>query len=253
MARTVAADPVILMEYGTQPCRRVQTRPMHDLCPVLLVEDDPVIAKTLGMSLRYQGFELTVAGSIREALQQVASRSFNLIMLDVGLPDGSGIGLCRTLRQRDENVPILMLTARSDEQSAIAGIDSGADDYIRKPYSLGELTARLNRLLARAYKPREQLAFGALSMDIQRRSASVEGRALQLGKREFDILAVLVGAQGDTITRERLLAALGHDDDGVYDRTIDSHLSHIRAKLKKTGATLRIVAVYGVGYRLETL
>jgi DNA-binding response OmpR family regulator len=224
---------------------------MNDLCQVLLVEDDPVIAKTLGMSLRYQGFELTVASSVQEALKQVTARSFSLIMLDVGLPDGSGIDLCRTLRQRDENIPILMLTARSDEHSAIAGIDSGADDYIRKPYSLGELTARLNRLLTRVYKPRDVLAFGGLSMDLQRRVASIDGTPLQLGKREFDILAALVKAQGDAITREQLLAALGHDD-GVYDRTIDSHLSHIRSKLKKSAAPIRITAVYGIGYRLES-
>jgi DNA-binding response OmpR family regulator len=224
---------------------------MSDLCPILLVEDDPVIARTLGMSLRYQGFELTVAGSVREALQQVTARSFNLIMLDVGLPDGSGIDLCRTLRQRDANVPILMLTARTDEESAIAGIEGGADDYIRKPYSLGELTARLNRLLTRAYKPRDVLAFGGLSMDLQRRNATIDAVPVPFGKREFDILAALVKAQGNAITRDQLLAALGHDDD-VYDRTIDSHLSHVRAKLKKARAAIRIVAVYGVGYRLET-
>jgi DNA-binding response OmpR family regulator len=223
---------------------------MSDLCPVLLVEDDPMIARTLTLSLRYHGFELTVATTVRDALKQVTTRSFNLILLDVGLPDGSGIDLCRTLRQRDEHVPILMLTARTDEQSAIAGIDGGADDYIRKPYSLGELTARLNRLLTRAYKPREVLAFGPLSLDLQRRSAFVDATPLQLGKREFDILTVMLKAQGDTITREQLLGALGHDHE-VYDRTIDSHLSHIRAKLKKAGAKIRITAVYGVGYRVE--
>ncbi len=228
-----------------------QTTDMSELHPVLLVEDDPVIAKTLSISLRYQGFELTIVHSVRDALEQFAARPFRLIMLDVGLPDGSGIDLCRTLRKRDEQVPILMLTARTDEQSAIEGIEGGADDYIRKPYSLGELTARLNRLLTRTYEPREVLAFGSLSMDLQRRCASIEGTELQLGKREFDILAALVRARGDTVTRNQLLEAMDQQED-VYDRTIDSHLSHVRAKLKKAGAQARIVAVYGVGYRLES-
>ncbi len=224
---------------------------MSDPHPVLLVEDDPLIAKTLGMSLRYRGFELTIAHSVRDALKQLAARAFSLVMLDVGLPDGSGIELCRELRKRDERIPILMLTARTDEQSAIDSIDGGADDYIRKPYSLGELTARLNRLLARTYGPREVLAFGSLSVDSERRSASVGDTPLQLGKREFEILAALVRARGNTLRRDQLLAAMGHHDP-VYDRTIDSHLSHLRTKLKAAGAQIRVVAVYGVGYRLQT-
>ncbi|HEX7648765.1 MAG TPA: response regulator transcription factor [Noviherbaspirillum sp.] len=217
---------------------------------VLLVEDDPIIARTLSMSLRYEGFELTVAPTAAEATRLLADRRFDLAMFDVGLPDGNGIDLCRELRQRDAAVPILMLSARTDEPTAVAGIDSGADDYIRKPYGLQELTARMRRLLARQRSGRDIASFGGISIDAQKRSVAVGETPVQLGRKEFDILLLLVRAAGDAVTREQILDRV---DDGstIYDRTIDSHLSHLRRKLKDAGATLRIAAIYGVGYRLE--
>jgi two-component system, OmpR family, catabolic regulation response regulator CreB len=217
---------------------------------VLLVEDDPIIARTLAMSLRYHGFELVTASSIREAERQLEGRAFRVILLDVGLPDGSGLDLCARLRARDERLPILMLTARTDEQTAIESMEGGADDYVRKPYSLGELVARINRLLTRAYSPRQALAFADISIDLQERMVRIGETTLRLGKREFDILATLVEAGRELVSREKIIAAVG-DPHEVYDRTIDSHLSHIRSKLKKAGTGVRIVAVYGVGYRLE--
>ncbi len=224
---------------------------MNALLPVLLVEDDPIISKTLRMSLRYHSFELTAVATLREAMEELAKRSFALIMLDVCLPDGSGIDLCRTLRARDENIAVLMLTARTDEQTAIDGIQGGADDFVRKPYSLGELAARMHRLVKRSTRAeRDILTCGVLAIDLQRRIAHVADAELQLGKKEFDILALLVRAEGSVVTRDQILRALGVDDK-IYDRTVDSHLSHVRSKLKSAGAALRIVAIYGVGYRLE--
>ncbi len=218
---------------------------------VLLVEDDPMIAKTLIMSLRYQGFELAVAPTAREAQAALAQRTFDLVMFDVGLPDGCGLDLCRDLRRRDPHIPILMLSARTDEATVVAGIEGGADDYIRKPYGLHELSARMVRLVERRNREREVAAFGPIQMDMQRRAAAVNGVALNLGKKEFDVLLLLVRAQGDIVTRNRILD--GFDgDSAIYDRTIDSHLSHLRRKLKDADAAVRIVAIYGVGYRLET-
>jgi DNA-binding response OmpR family regulator len=220
---------------------------------VLLVEDDPVIARTLAMSLRYDGFELTVAPTATDAGRALGEKRFDLVMFDVGLPDGNGIDLCRELRARDPALPILMLSARTDEATAVAGIDGGADDYIRKPYGLQELTARMRRLLARQSTERDVAAFGTIGMDVQRRTASAAGVPLQLGKKEFEILLLLVRAMGDTVTREQILDRL--EDDAarsvIYDRTIDSHLSHLRKKLKDAGAAERIAAIYGIGYRLE--
>lgn len=219
---------------------------------VLLVEDDPMIAKTLQLSLRYQGFDLALAASVGEASQRLGQARFDLVMLDLGLPDGSGLDLCRRLRERDDSaaLPILMLTAVTDEATAAACLDAGADDYIRKPYGLQELVARMRRLLQRGQRAREHASFGALAIDLPRRSALVGGAELKLGKREFEILAALVRAGGDAVTREQLLGACGHDEP-VYDRTIDSHLSHLRRKLKDAGAAVRISAIYGVGYKLE--
>ena len=223
---------------------------MNRLHQVLLVEDDPIIARTLKMSLRYEGFDLTVAPTAADAGRALAEKRFDLVMFDIGLPDGNGIDLCRALRSRDSTLPILMLSARTDEETAVAGIDGGADDYIRKPYGLQELTARMRRLLARQSQARDVAAFGSISMDVQRRTVSVSGVPLQLGKKEFEILLLLVRAMGDTVTREQILDRF-EDGSAIYDRTIDSHLSHLRRKLKEVGATERIAAIYGIGYRIE--
>jgi DNA-binding response OmpR family regulator len=216
---------------------------------VLLVEDDPMIAKTLAMSLRYQGFELSIATSLRQAQAVLAERGFDLLMLDVGLPDGSGVDFCREVRGRDADVPILMLTARTEESTAVESIDGGADDYVRKPYGLLELTARMKRLVQRRAKDASP-AFGPVVIDTRRRLVMVDGRDLHLGKREFDILQLLVREGGGVVTREQILVMLDCDRE-IYDRTIDSHLSHLRRKLKDAGAAVRIAAIYGVGYRLE--
>lgn len=219
---------------------------------VLLVEDDPLIARTLVMSLRYEGFDLTVAPSAADATRILAERTFDLVMFDVGLPDGNGIDLCRALRARDESLPVLMLSARTDEATVVAGIESGADDYIRKPYGLHELTARMTRLVERCRRERALAAFGGIRIDIQRRTVAAGGAPLQLGKKEFEILLLLVRATGDIVTREQILDRF-EDGSEIYDRTIDSHLSHLRKKLKDAGAAVRIAAIYGVGYRLEVV
>ncbi|MFZ6640590.1 response regulator transcription factor [Undibacterium sp. TC4M20W] len=226
---------------------------MNPATTVLLVEDDPMIARTLSMGLRYEGFELSHAGSIAIAMQLLEQQAFELILLDVGLPDGDGISLCSALRALHPATPILMLSARTDESAVVASMEGGADDYIRKPCGLRELSARMRRLLVRAQparEPRAVISFGDIEMDVQRRNVSARGVPLQLGKKEYDVLMLLVRANGDAITREQILSQF-EDSNIIYDRTIDSHLSHLRRKLKDAGATERIVAIYGIGYKLE--
>lgn len=223
---------------------------MTDSVPVLLVEDDPLIARTLAMSLRHEGYALSLAASVAEARAALATGSFALVIFDVGLPDGDGIALCRELRARDQAMPVLMLSARTDEASAVAAIECGADDYIRKPCGVRELSARMRRLLAPLRRERSSASFGPLTLDLQRRSADVAGQALQLGKKEYDVLALLVQAGGKAVTRDQILDRFD-TSSAIYDRTIDSHLSHLRAKLRAAGAALRIVAIYGIGYRME--
>ncbi|MCW7539190.1 response regulator transcription factor [Aquabacterium sp. A7-Y] len=218
---------------------------------VLLVEDDPMIAKTLVMSLRYDGFAVTVASTLQEGLQQLAAHTFELLLLDLGLPDGCGLDLCREVRRRDPDLPILVLTARTAEADAVASIEGGADDYVRKPYGQQELAARMRRLIGRRpSRTRQRACFGDIEMDLPRHALFVQERALHLGKREYLILQLLVRAGGDVVTREQILDAL-ECDRAIYDRTIDSHLSHLRRKLRDAGTAVRIAAVYGVGYRLE--
>ena len=236
-----------LTQSNLTELRRNQMTALHQ---ILLVEDDPLIARSLVMSLRYEGFSLTVAASAVEAELALVTHGFDLVVLDVGLPDGNGIALCRQLREREPDLPILMLSARSEEASVVDAINGGADDYVRKPCGVRELSVRMRRLLGPARRSRSVASFGPLHLDLHRRTAEVGGRTLQLGKKEYDILALLVHARGDAVTREQILDGVDHSH-AVYDRTIDSHLSHLRAKLRECGAALRIVAIYGVGYRME--
>ena len=216
---------------------------------LLLVEDDKLIAKALKMSLHYRGFEIDPCETIEAGYELFTKKEFDIVILDVNLPDGSGYSLCQKLREQKPEIPILMLTARVDEGSAVKGIESGADDYVRKPFGLDELTARLNRLVG--HKKTDVLTFHSLRISPKQRQAWVNDTPVSLYKREFDILALLVRKAGDVVSREEILNALEKGQD-LYDRTIDSHLSHLRKKLKEASLQdVQITPVYGVGYRLE--
>ena len=224
--------------------------PNAPLKEVLLVEDDPLIAKTLKMSLPYKGFQITPCETFQKGLETFLSGSFDLIMLDINLPDGSGLDLCREIRKRNESIPVLMVTAKSDEDTAVLSFEGGADDFIRKPYGVQELAARMSRLLQRRSEKPALLQFSAIRIDVKKRMAWIGEKTLHLGKREFEILSLLVKKAGEVVTRNEILDALGEEGQ-IYDRTIDSHLSHLRKKMKEAGSeTLQIQPVYGVGYRL---
>jgi DNA-binding response OmpR family regulator len=218
---------------------------------VLLVEDDPLLARTLGLSLRYEEFEVTVAASVDAARQSLRQSSYDVVLLDLNLPDGSGLDVCAELRATHPALPILIVTARTDEDSAVESIERGADDYIRKPYGLRELVARIRRLTIKRSTVDDAQAFGNVRLSVSRRSVEVDGSPIHLRKREFDILALLMNANGVVVTRDQVLRAVDRDQ-AIYDRTIDSHLSHLRKTLSDASASVRIEAVYGVGYRLDT-
>ena len=215
---------------------------------------NPLIARTLKMSLPYKGFEVTPCETFRQGLDVFRTQPFDFVLLDVNLPDGNGLELCQEIRKRPL-IPILMLTAKTDEASAVSGFERGADDYIRKPYGAQELVARMLRLLERRKEPPPSLTLALTWLprnDLQKRLAWAQDVQLNLGKREFEILNLLIKRAGDAVTRNEILDALGEEVE-LYDRTIDSHLSHLRKKLKEAGATdVQIVPIYGIGYRLET-
>lgn len=219
---------------------------------ILLVEDDPVIGRALSMSLPYRGFQVTVSGTIQKGWEFFRSGSFDLALLDVQLPDGSGFELCRRIREENPDFPIVMITAKTDESSAVKGLQDGADDYVRKPFGLDELTARLNRLLGRNEAKKRFIQYRSVRIDLSERKVWVGDREIAFGKREFDILSILARHSGDVVTREEILDSIDDDAD-LFDRTIDSHLSHVRKKIRTAvGDGIQIVPVYGIGYRLET-
>jgi DNA-binding response OmpR family regulator len=215
---------------------------------ILLIEDDPMISRSLKLSLELQDYAVTICETFAGGLQSARSDQCDMVLLDVNLPDGDGFKLCREIRKRDQKLPVLMLTANVNEESAVQGIEAGADDYIRKPFGLQELSARIKRVLGK--HTARQLRFGDLCVELDKHLAWVDDQQLVLGKREFAILAALVARAGHVLTRQEILDAVDQHL-AVYDRTIDSHLSHLRKKLKGAGAIELIVPVYGVGYRLE--
>lgn len=221
------------------------------MAKILLLEDDPVLGKGLMINLNAAGHEVTWETKIESARIQEAEKAFDLLLLDVNLPDGSGLDFCTSVRQRGSRLPILMLTARTDEDSVVKGFEYGANDYVKKPFSTRELLARIQSHLKEPFARGEQMRLGPITVLLDQRRVLIDNVDLELNRREFDIFCHLVKAPGAVLSREQLLNSLGNGDN-ILDRTIDSHFSHIRAKLKKKSINrVTIKSVYGVGYTLE--
>ncbi len=223
---------------------------------VLVVEDEPDIRNLVVHHLTRDGFRCRTATSGAEALASVRVAAPDLVVLDLMLPEMSGLEVCRRLRadEATAGVPIIMLTAKTDEVDRIVGLEMGADDYVAKPFSPKELVARVRAVLRRA-RPGETsrpLAAGTVSLDTARHLVTVGGRAVQLTPKEFDLLHALLEAAGRVLSREHLLNRVwGYARaDEIESRTVDVHIRRLRAKL---GAEeRRIATIKGVGYRLET-
>lgn len=220
---------------------------------LLLVEDDPILGEGLVLSLQLEGLTVDWAKTLRDGREKYNQSSFDLVILDIGLPDGLGLELCREIRTENQAIPVVFLTARTDEETVVMGLEDGANDFVKKPFSNKELMARVKGLLRGKVAAAKDLKAGELILNQDKREASYKGKLLGLNRRQFDILSYFMGKQGQIITREQLLNHL--DNDGsIFDRTIDSHLSQLRRTLKKSGVgAVQILSVYGVGYRLEVL
>lgn len=221
---------------------------------MLLLEDDPAIARTVAYALERDGFTVTHVLLVREAAEQLRHGTADVAILDVGLPDGSGLDLCRTLRQEQPALPIVLLTARSDETDRVLGLELGADDYIAKPFSPRELLARVRALLRRARiatapaVPSRQL----FELDDAGSRVRYAGQPLALTRRELGLLRVLLRAPGRIHSRESLLDAVWGADADSGDRTVDTHIKTLRAKLREVKPELDpIVTHRGLGYSLE--
>ena len=220
---------------------------------ILIVEDDVQTADTLCLYLENDGFEVEVATDGLTGLNRAGDYGPALIVLDLMLPQLSGIEVCRALRKRS-NVPIIMLTARTTEDDRILGLELGADDYVSKPFSPRELVARVRAVLRRAEHPesggREHLRFRGLEIDLARCAVAVDGREVSLTPAEFKLLTTLARAPGRVFSRDQLASrALGEDFAGL-DRTVDAHIMNLRRKIEadRTAPTF-VLTVFGQGYR----
>jgi DNA-binding response OmpR family regulator len=217
---------------------------------ICVVEDEAVIASAVAARLRAEGFEVEVASDGPSGVRLCERVRPDLVVLDVMLPGMDGLEVCKRV-QRDRQVPVLMLTARGEETDVLVGLGVGADDYMTKPFSPRELVARVRALLRRVERrpapAGDAVRVGALVLDPATRRVHVGGEAVHLTPTEFDLLALLAARPGVVYTREQLLADVWGWRDGSGQRTVDSHVRGLRAKL---GAGL-VRTVHGVGYALE--
>ena len=216
---------------------------------LLLVEDDPSLARGLAATLRAAGYAVDVAVDGESALVMAAEEPFALITLDLGLPDIGGLEVLRRLRARGNKTPVLVLTARDGFDDRIAGLDSGADDYLLKPFDPGELEARIRALMRRAQgEASPVLAIGKLLIDPARAAASVDGRPLDLRRREWALLDRLSARVGKVVTKDRLAAEIFGFDDPVAPNAVEVYVGRLRRKLEPDGPEIRTIR--GLGYML---
>jgi DNA-binding response OmpR family regulator len=225
---------------------------------ILLVDDEQSIQTLLSYPLRKDGYEVVQAGGGREALDRFAEQPFDLVVLDVMLPQLDGLEVCRRLRARSP-VPIIMLTAKSEEIDKVVGLELGADDYITKPFSMREFRSRVKAALRRAEMhpvPEQEdeppLEAGDIVIDFARRTVEVRGKEAGLTFVEFEILGALAGNPGRVFSRDQLLSRVWGDAAYRDPRTIDVHIRHLREKLERDPKTPEyIFTVRGVGYRFR--
>jgi two-component system, OmpR family, alkaline phosphatase synthesis response regulator PhoP len=225
---------------------------MLDMARVLVVDDEPRIVQLVRDYLERAGFTVSTARTGPEALMRARQDRPDLIVLDLGLPELDGLEVTRRLR-RDSGVPIIILTARDDETDKVVGLELGADDYVTKPFSPRELTARVRAVLRRHAGDRgaDVVRAGDLVLDVGRLRAEVDGRAVSLTSTEFHLLAILARQPGRVFTRSQLLDAVHGESFESYERAIDAHVKNIRRKLEPDPRSPRyLLTVYGVGYRL---
>jgi DNA-binding response OmpR family regulator len=216
---------------------------------VLLAEDDEAIAVPLARALRREGYEVDLATTGQEVISR-ARRDTDVVLLDLGLPDIDGLDVCRRLRAAGSRVPVLMLTSRTGELDAVVGLDAGADDYVPKPFRLGELLARLRALMRRTAVVSDVLDAGGLTLDVSTRQVWVEDRPVPLSNKEFEVLLALMSRRGGVVSREDLVREVWATQWVGSTKTLDMHVSSLRRKLGDDVSSPRFVlTVRGVGYR----
>jgi DNA-binding response OmpR family regulator len=222
---------------------------------ILIVEDDTAIRNGLERALLKSGYDVTTCADAESAEEQLASNRIDLLVLDVMLPGRSGLELCRRLRVGGSELPVLMLTALSDESDKILGLDLGADDYLTKPFSLGEMEARVRALLRRSAPDSPEpagLRFGDVEIDFLRFRATKGGCEIHLPPKGFGILQALARRRGGVMSRDELLETVWGYDSMPTTRTVDNHVAQLRSRLEDDPANPRFIrTVFGIGYCLS--
>lgn len=215
---------------------------------VLLVEDERAIADTVIYALGREGFSVEHRGLVREAAALLAEREFDLLLLDVGLPDGSGFDLCRELRGRSD-LPVVFLTARGDEIDRVVGLELGADDYVAKPFSPRELVARVKAILRRGRSEPAPSPTGGMVHDALRARITLNGQILDLTRYEYRLLAALLAEPERVFSRGQLMDKAWDEPDASFERTVDAHIKTLRAKLRAVDAECDPIRTHrGLGY-----
>src|SRR5262245_60119598 len=226
---------------------------------ILVVEDESAIRELLRLHLSLAGFTVTEIGDGARALELARAQRFDLIVLDVMLPGIDGVTICRAVRVEGANLktPILMVTVRDTESDTVIGLESGADDYLAKPFGMRELMARVHALLRRAARTAEpadagkrSVQTGDLVIDVDLRAATVRGEPIELTKQEFDLLHLLATRPGIVFSREALLAKVWGGDTYVTERTVDTVVSRLRRKIERDAQDPELIlTAWGVGYK----
>jgi phosphate regulon transcriptional regulator PhoB len=223
---------------------------------ILIVDDEPDILQLVTYNLKKEGYLVEEARTGDEALRLVRERPYQLLLLDLMLPGLSGMELCRIFKNDPETagVPIIMLTARSEEMDKVMGLETGADDYITKPFSVRELVARVKSVLRRAegsLTGRKVLRAGGIEMDLERHRVAAGEQVLDLSPTEFRLLRFLMERKGRVFSRDQILDAVWKGESFVESRTVDVHIRRLRAELDRAGAGRVVETVRGVGYRFS--
>jgi DNA-binding response OmpR family regulator len=219
---------------------------------ILIVDDEPEMVRGLEDNLRFEGYQTVAARDGRQGLSLALSEAPDLILLDIMMPGMSGWDVCRELRRRGVDVPVIMLTARGEEADRVQGLELGADDYVSKPFSLRELLARIRAVLRRPGPRRkfEELAFDNVRIHLRARQVFKAGEEVALTRKEFDLLRYLVEHRGEVVTRDRLLEEVWGYDQFPTTRTVDTHVLRLRQKFEPDPERPRfILTAHGQGYR----
>ena len=225
---------------------------------ILLVDDDPNIRDVIVFALEKAGMKVTSARDGREALELFRSIQPSLVVLDIGMPEMDGLEVCKEIR-KSADTPVLFLSSRDEEVDRIVGLEIGGDDYVTKPFSPRELVARINAILKRtmpiasaAKKDTESLFYGLIELNSERHQVCFDKKPLALTSKEFAIMKGMLRYPGNVFDRQKIIDLAYDVNIHVSDRTIDSHIRHIRSKFQECGCTSVIETVHGVGYKLGT-